>query len=124
MTRSAGLAGAWLLSQALLSARGRPEDEAANAAAGVLGCLGCGTFLLIPVVVFVAQIAVLIWVARDSKARGMDGAVVWMIFVFLVPVIGLIVYIFSRPQGALVKCASCGNMRLQAAARCPHCGNA
>ena len=24
----------------------------------------------------------------------------------------------------LVKCASCGNMRLQASAKCPHCGNA
>ena len=46
-----------------------------------------------------------------------------MIFVFLVPVIGLIVYIFSRPAGTLIKCPSCGNQRLQAAAKCPHCGN-
>ncbi len=124
MTRSAKLTAAvWALLQALLSAQ-RPGDDAANAAAGALGCLGCGTFLLIPVVLFGVQIAILIWVVKDSKARGMDGAVIWMIFVFLVPVIGLIVYVFSRPQGALVKCASCGNMRLQASARCPHCGNA
>ena len=47
----------------------------------------------------------------------------WMIFVFAAPVLGLLVYIFARPQGTLVPCPACNNKRLQAAARCPHCGN-
>ena len=124
MTRRAALAFVWVFSQAYVSAYGRPGDDAAGAAAGALGCLGCSAFLMIPVVLLIVQIALLVWVAKDSKSRGMDNAVVWMIFVFLAPVIGLIVYVLSRPTGTLVKCASCGNMRLQVAAKCPHCGNA
>ncbi len=111
-----------LLSHAHLYAQRRSRSDE-DAAAAVLGCLGCGTFLVIPLVLLAIQIALLVWVARDAKARGLDGAVVWMIFVFLVPVIGIVVYLFSRPQGELVRCAHCGNKRLQAAAKCPHCGN-
>jgi uncharacterized membrane protein YhaH (DUF805 family) len=96
----------------------------ADDAAGALACAGCGGLgLLIVVGFFVLQIALLVWVARDAKARGMDGAVIWMLFVFLVPVIGLIVYVFARPQGTLTQCAHCANKRLQSSARCPHCGN-
>ena len=123
MTQRAALAFVWMGSQAYLSGHTAPGDDAAGAAAGALGCLGCSAFLMIPVVLLIVQIALLVWVAKDSKSRGMDNAVVWMIFVFLAPVIGLIVYIFSRPTGTLVKCGSCGNMRLQVAAKCPHCGN-
>ena len=39
-------------------------------------------------------------------------------------IIGLIIYLFSRPQGNLIQCAHCNNKRLQASAKCPHCGNA
>jgi uncharacterized membrane protein YhaH (DUF805 family) len=122
MTRFLSVASLTLLSQAYLGAQ-QSGDDAAAAAAGMLGCLGCGTFALIPLILLVVQIVLLVWVARDSKSRGMDGAVIWMIFVFLVPIIGLVVYLFSRPQGNLKKCASCGNQRLEAAAKCPHCGN-
>ena len=123
MTRFLRFAALALLSQAHLVAQQRPGEDAA-AAAGLLGCLGCGTFVLvIPVILFVVQIALLVWVARDAKSRGMDSAVMWMIFVFLVPIVGLIVYLFSRPQGNVIKCASCANKRLEAAAKCPHCGN-
>jgi hypothetical protein len=54
----------------------------------------------------------------------MDSAVVWMILVMFTSVLGLVIYIFSRPQGDLIRCPSCGNQRLQASAKCPHCGNA
>ena len=60
---------------------------------------------MIPVVLLIVQIALLVWVAKDSKSRGMDNAVVWMIFVFLAPVIGLIVYILAADRHA-------GEMRL------------
>jgi hypothetical protein len=69
------------------------------------------------------SIALLVWVARDAKSRGMDNAVMWMILVFFTNVLGLIIYIFSRPQGNLVPCPSCKNNRLEASAKCPHCGN-
>jgi len=65
----------------------------------------------------------LVWVARDAKARGMDSAVVWMFLVMGTSVIGLVIYLFSRPQGNLISCQHCKNKRLQVSAKCPYCGN-
>jgi len=88
------------------------------------GCAVCGGFLMIPVIIFILNIALLIWVARDAKARGMDGSAIWMILVLFTSIIGLILYIFSRPSGNLVPCQKCQNSRLEVSAKCPHCGNA
>lgn len=96
--------------------------QSADDAAGAAACAGCGGLLFVIAAVFALQIALLVWVARDAKARGMDSAVIWMLFVFFVPLLGLIVYAFSRPQGTTVMCAECGNKRLQVSAKCPHCG--
>lgn len=87
------------------------------------GCAACSTFLLIPVVIVVLDIALLVWVARDAKARGMDSAVLWMLLVFFTSFVGLIIYLFSRPQGNVIPCGNCGNKRLQASLKCPHCGS-
>jgi hypothetical protein len=95
------------------------DNNPANAAAGC-GC--CGTFLAIPIILLVLNIALLVWVARDAKARGMDNSVGWMFLVFFTSFIGLIIYVFSRPQGNLIQCTNCSNRKLQAAVRCPHCG--
>ena len=78
---------------------------------------------MIPIIVLALNIALLVWVARDAKSRGMDSAALWMILVMCTSFIGLVIYIFSRPQGALVQCAHCNNNRLEASAKCPHCGN-
>jgi hypothetical protein len=100
----------------------QPND--AEAAAACASCAGCGgALVLIPIVFVALNIALLVWVGRDAKARGMDSAVVWMILVMLTSVIGLIIYVFTRPQGNLVKCQHCGNRRLQVSATCPHCAN-
>lgn len=97
-----------------------PEEEAAACAA----CGALGTFaILIPIVFFALNIALLVWVARDAKSRGMDSAVLWMILVMFTSVIGLVIYLFSRPQGELMQCSHCNNRRLKASAKCPHCGN-
>jgi uncharacterized membrane protein YhaH (DUF805 family) len=95
-----------------------------NPDAGAAGCALCGSLLFIPIAIIVLNVALLVWVARDAKSRGMDSAVVWMILVMFTSIIGLIIYIFSRPQGNLIRCPSCNNQRLQASAKCPHCGNA
>lgn len=79
---------------------------------------------MIPVVIILLNIALLVWVARDAKARGMDSAVLWMLLVMCTSVIGLIIYLLSRPQGDVIQCGSCRNKRLQVSIRCPHCGNA
>jgi uncharacterized membrane protein YhaH (DUF805 family) len=94
-------------------------------AAGCLGCLGFVGFTIIVIVAFIAlNIALLVWVAKDAKNRGMDSSILWMILVMITGPIGLIIYLLVRPQGNLMPCAHCGNKRLQASAKCLHCGNA
>jgi small-conductance mechanosensitive channel len=105
---------------ALAQRRSGPGDTEACAACGTCA----GGMIIVPLVIIALNIALLVWVARDAKSRGMDSSVLWMILVMVTSVIGLIIYLFSRPQGNLVRCASCNNQRLQASARCPHCGNA
>ncbi|HWB32823.1 MAG TPA: PLDc N-terminal domain-containing protein [Acidobacteriaceae bacterium] len=96
----------------------RGDDTASTLA----GCGCCSTFIAIPIVLFALNIALLVWVARDAKARGMDSSVLWMLLVLCTSFVGLIIYLLSRPQGNLVPCPNCGNKKLQAAVRCPHCG--
>jgi uncharacterized membrane protein YhaH (DUF805 family) len=107
---------------AFAQAPGEPSDAEACAACGTCGA-GAGMMFMIPVVFFALNIALLVWVARDAKARGMDNAVLWMALVMFTSVVGLIIYIFSRPQGEIEKCHSCGNNRLKGLAKCPSCGN-
>jgi uncharacterized membrane protein YhaH (DUF805 family) len=110
---------------AALSVLLRPAlAQSSDAASQVAGCAMCSTFLAVPIIILVLNIALLVWVARDAKARGMDSAVLWMILVMFTSVIGLLIYIFSRPQGNLIRCPNCGNNRLQASVKCPHCGSA
>ena len=94
----------------------------ADPISGLAGCGCCGTFIFIPIAGLALSIALLVWVARDAKSRGMDSAVLWMLLVFFLNLIGLVIYLFSRPQGNLVPCPNCGNQRLQASVKCPHCG--
>jgi len=102
---------------------GEPRPEETCAGCGICGG-GLAVMILVPLGIIALNIALLVWVARDAKARGMDSAVLWMILVMVTSVLGLIIYLFSRPQGNVVRCQSCGNNRLQASAKCPHCGNA
>lgn len=115
---------AWMLASILLPTAALLGQQEPNPVRGAAGCAFCGTLMFIPIAFIVLNVALLVWVARDAKARGMDSAVVWMILVMFTSVLGLVIYIFSRPQGNLIRCPSCGNQRLQASAKCPHCGNA
>lgn len=96
------------------------QTSAGDEAAG-LAC--CGSFLFLIVGWFVVSVVLLVWVARDAKARGMDGAAIWMLLVFFTGFLGLIIYLLSRPAGLLIQCPHCQNKRLAAARACPHCGN-
>lgn len=96
------------------------EDAAALGA-----CATCsGVMLLIPIALLALNIYLLVWVSKDAKARGLDNSVLWMIVVLVFSLLGLLIYILSRPKGELVACATCGNKRLQTSAKCPSCGNA
>jgi hypothetical protein len=97
-------------------------NDAGGAASSLAGCGCCGSFVAIPIAILVLNIAMLVWVARDAKARGVENPILWVLLVFFTSIIGLIIYILSRPQGNLAPCPNCGNQKLQAAVRCPHCG--
>jgi uncharacterized membrane protein YhaH (DUF805 family) len=116
----------WSLKASLaLLAQSALAQSTADDAAALGACAACsGIAVLIPIAILALNIALLVWVAKDAKSRGMDNAVVWMVLVMVTSLIGLVIYILSRPKGELVQCASCGNSKLQSAAKCPHCGNA
>ena len=66
-----------------------------NAAAGCAACGGgLATMILVPLII---QVAILAWVVKDARARGIESPLGWMVFVFFVPVVGFLVYLFSRP---------------------------
>jgi hypothetical protein len=116
-----GLLGALALTGAA-SCLALQSDDASNAA-GAAGCFACSGFVIFVVVAAIAlNVAILVWVARDAKARGMDSAILWMLLVFFLGLIGLVIYLLARPQGNMVQCPNCGNKKLQASVRCPHCG--
>jgi len=105
----------------IVFAQGGMDKETAE------GCAACGGMsfvaILIPASILVINILILVWVAKDSKARGMGSGVGWMVLVFFTGLIGLIIYLLSRPKGDLIECPNCGNKRFKASAKCPHCGN-
>ena len=122
------LFSAMLLFQAGIAIAQRPTPRQPSAAEGCAGCGVCGGTIMAPfillAVLFVINVALLVWVAKDAKARGLDNSVLWMALVFLTGLVGFTIYYFSRPQGELGKCAHCGNNRLTVSAKCPTCGNA
>ena len=82
----------------------------------------CGGLLTLLLMISVINIIILVWVARDAKARG-TNSVGWLLLVLVTGIVGLIVYIFARPQGELVVCSRCHNKKLAAMVKCPTCGN-
>lgn len=108
------------LSASNVLAQRRGEEEAACAACGA----GIGFFLFVIIGLFVLNVAILVWVAKDAKARNMGSSVGWLILVLFLGPLGLVIYLLSRPKGNLVQCPRCKNKRLESSAACPHCGNA
>jgi len=99
------------------------QQTSAEDAAAAASCLACGgTMIMIPIAVLVLNIALLVWVAKDAKARGMENPVLWMMLVLFTSLIGLAIYWFTRPQGVKEACSGCGNNRLPSLSTCPHCG--
>jgi hypothetical protein len=101
------------------------EPSAAEQAAAFAACGSCGgAMILIPIAAIVTNVALLIWVAKDAKSRGMESSLLWMILVMITGIFGWAIYFYSRPKGELVPCGHCENKRLKVGASCPHCGNA
>jgi hypothetical protein len=118
-----------ITSAAALAQPGRPVGprpgpstgpEPAACACGVVGFLVAG---LVALGLIALQIFLAVWISRDAKARGMDNPAMYVLLVIFLGWIGLIIYLTSRPQGALYPCPDCGQKRLEGSRRCPHCGS-
>lgn len=107
------------------SANSSPDSaEAAAAAAGIagMGFACCFLYLLLIAGCLAAWIFVAIWIMRDAKSRQSENAQLVTILGWLVPVVGLIVHLATRPNVNLVACPHCKKKRIEGSPVCPHCG--
>ena len=107
------------------SASSSPDAaEAAAAAAGIagVGFACCFVYLLLVAGCLAAWIFIAIWIMRDAKSRQSENAQLVTILGWLVPVVGLIVHLATRPDVKLVVCPNCKKKRIEGSAICPHCG--
>jgi hypothetical protein len=73
-----------------------PLDEPTTDALGWFG-FAFGLCIAVAVIMVVIRILILIWVYKDAEKRGTSG-VMWLIIVFLLGIIGLIIYLIVRPK--------------------------
>jgi heme/copper-type cytochrome/quinol oxidase subunit 2 len=107
------------------AANSSPDSAAeAAAAAGIagMGFACCFLYLLFIAACLAAWIFVAIWIMRDAKSRQSENAQLVTILGWLVPVVGLIVHLATRPKVNLVVCPHCKKKRIEGSPVCPHCG--
>src|SRR5437660_4598835 len=86
-----------------LLAQDSDSNKAGAAGALIGGTCGCvGGLIGLAIWIFLV-----VWVYKDSKARGMDNAVLLTIVTALTGLLGLIIYLLMRPKGNLVNCPHC-----------------
>lgn len=95
-----------------------------GAACGIIGVMLVVYLLILLVVLAIAVTVIIIifkYIKKDAMARGDNPNKAWFA---LLGLLGLLIYVLTRPQGNVMPCPSCGKSRMQGLPRCPHCGNA
>ena len=90
-------------------------------AACLAGTVGCVIFIITGLVSFAVHVFMMVYAYKDSKARGDQNAVLWLVLVFFFPLVGFIIYMVARPKGGLVPCPNCKQSKLDVLLKCPHC---
>jgi hypothetical protein len=100
------------------------STESAAAAAGLagMGFACCFVYLLFIAGCLAAWICVAIWIMRDAKSRQSENAQLVTVLGWIVPIVGLIVHLATRPNVNLVVCPNCKKKRIEGSPVCPHCG--
>jgi hypothetical protein len=107
------------------SANNSPDAaEAAAAAAGIagVGFACCFLYFLLIAGCLAAWICVALWIMRDAKSRQSENAQLVTVLGWIVPLVGLIVHLATRPNVNLVVCPHCKKKRIEGSPVCPHCG--
>jgi hypothetical protein len=79
------------------------QGDAGAGCAGC-GCAGAGIAIMIGVPLLAAVIGIAVngfiayWINKDAKSRGMENATMWAVLGFFLGLLGLLIYILSRPQ--------------------------
>jgi hypothetical protein len=103
------------------SSSSNKSQSASIDAAEVKEKLGFLVGLAADITGLIARIAMLIWMVRDCRSRGVDGAPVWVFLVLIFGPLAFLIYVASRPQGPLVICSHCFNRIPAYSKRCHHC---
>jgi Phospholipase_D-nuclease N-terminal len=69
----------------------------------------------------ISAVLMLLWMAKDSRNRGMESIASWITAILFFHVLGFLVYLIARPKGRLAACRHCRNRCLEFALCCPHC---
>ena len=100
------------------------QNSGPGAACGLMSC-GILVYILLMLLIVAGSIAIIVfifrWIGRDATARGMPNAssIKWLA---LLGLLGLLIYVLTRPQGNVMPCPRCGKPRMQGLPQCPHCG--
>jgi hypothetical protein len=101
---------------------GTDSDEQLLKAAVTTYLMWLAFWAAVAFVALVVNVILMIWTVKDARNRGDDNGVMWMFVVFLLGLLGLIIYLAARRPGSLVTCDQCHNRRLSYTTSCPHCG--
>jgi hypothetical protein len=116
------LAGANLPAQSASSSPDAAEAAAAAAGLAGMGVACCFLYFLLIAGLLAAWICVAIWIMHDAKSRQSENAQLVTVLGWLVPLVGLIVHLATRPNVNLVVCPHCKKKRIEGSPVCPHCG--
>lgn len=78
-------------------------------------------------VLLIIDIILAAWTYFDAMSRGLAaksgyGVSIKVVMVLVLPLIGIIIYLATRPKGKLLTCATCRRGVLQTLSECPRCG--
>jgi len=97
---------AMLLPLLLTSAALAQTSDQGDAGSTCAGCGVCGGGILVVLLAVLLPLAIVLaingfiayWINKDAKSRGMENATLWAVLGFFLGLLGLLIYILSRPE--------------------------